>query len=311
MRDLASLETPNKWLAAPAQPGIHQPGLSVEPNFSIAAGLHESESESAAPGAESSRGIQQVRNNGFREVHEQSFRDPKSPSSGIEARFVQDRHVDLTGGEIGGDEVKSSGVDITRCLRFESLRCRMIDFPKARGLKLPMKRQGERIEARAKNDDLRDCVVQRFACEESQAFLSQRIMTQDSGDSVSFDELHYAKETWPVGQSKKQPSSRGMGPEKLRAEISGNPRPGARVLLVLIDHGHAGGNEQCRAAGALVVQRTSIRLRIGELENNFAAALSLRGVCYRGLRFGERVGLFHLRAQQPPLRHFEKWSKGL
>lgn len=153
--------------------------------------------------------------------------------------------------------------------------------------------------------------MQRFACDESQAFLSQRIVTQDSGDSVSFDELHYAKEASPRGQSKKQPRSRGMGPEKSRAEISGDPRPGARVLLVLIDHGHAGGNEQCRAAGALVVQRTSIRLEIGELENNFAAAFALRGVCHRGLRFGERIRFLHLRPQQPALRHFEEWSKRL
>jgi hypothetical protein len=76
-----------------------------------------------------------------------------------------------------------------------------------------------------------------------------------------------------------------MGLKKSSAAISGDPRPGALVLLVLIDHDHAGGNEQCRAAGALVVQRTSIGLKIAELENNFAAALALRGVCYRGLRF--------------------------
>ena len=301
MRDLAALETPDKWLAAPAQPAIHQPGLPVEPNFSIAAGLHERESETAAPGAESSRGVQQIGNNGFGKVHEQSFRDPKGPLGGIETRFVKDCRIDLTRSEIGGDEMKSSGVNITYCLRFESLSCRMIDFPKARGVKFPMKRQGEWVEARAKNDDLRDCVLKRFACDEAQAFLSQRIMAQNSGNGVSFEELHYPKETWPVGQSKKQPRSRGMVLKKSRAEISGDPRPGARILLVLIDHNHAGGNEQCRAAGALVDQRTSIGLRISELENNFAAALSLRRVCHRGLRFRERICFFHFRAQQPAL----------
>lgn len=86
--------------------------------------------------------------------------------------------------------MKSGGVNLTRCLRLESLGCRMIDFPKARSVKFPVKRQGERVEARPQNDDLRNSVVKRFACDEGQAFFSQSIMTQDAGNGVPFDELH-------------------------------------------------------------------------------------------------------------------------
>jgi hypothetical protein len=100
--------------------------------------------------------------------------------------------------------MKSLGVNIRRHSRFESLRRRMIDFPKARGEKFPMKRQGEGIEARAKNDDLCDSVSKRVAREPGEAFLSERIMPQDSGDGTFFEELHYPEEPPPAGQSKKQ-----------------------------------------------------------------------------------------------------------
>src|SRR5205807_9214290 len=54
LRDTTSLESPNKRLAAPAQPEINQLGLSQEPNSPIPAGLHESKSEAASRSTEPS-----------------------------------------------------------------------------------------------------------------------------------------------------------------------------------------------------------------------------------------------------------------
>ena len=103
--------------------------------------------------------------------------------------------------------MKSPGVHIPRRCRFESLCCRMIDFPKARDVKFPMERQGEWIEARAKHDDLGDSFLKRFACEASEAFLAQRIMTQNSGDGVFFEKLYDPKKPRPAGDSKEQSCS--------------------------------------------------------------------------------------------------------
>ena len=100
--------------------------------------------------------------------------------------------------------MESLAVDIHRHSRFDSLRRWMIDFPKVRGAKFPMKRQGEGIEARAENNDLGDSVLKCFARESGEAFLSERIMPQDSGDGTFFDELHYPEEPPLVSQSKKQ-----------------------------------------------------------------------------------------------------------
>jgi hypothetical protein len=124
--------------------------------------------------------------------------------SGIEAGFLQHRRIDLARGEIGGNKMKSLAVDIRCHFRFDSLRRRMIDFPKASGAKFPVKRQGEGIKARAENDDLGDSVLKRFAREQGEAFLPECIMPQDSGDGAFFDELHYPEEPTQASQSKKQ-----------------------------------------------------------------------------------------------------------
>lgn len=100
--------------------------------------------------------------------------------------------------------MKSLVVDIRRNFRFDSLRRRMIDFPKAGGAKFPMKRQGEGIEARAKNDDLCDSVLKRVAREQGEAFLSERIMPQDSGDGAFFEKFRNPEEPPSASQSKKQ-----------------------------------------------------------------------------------------------------------
>ena len=104
--------------------------------------------------------------------------------------------------------MKSLGVNIRRHFGFDSLRRRMIDFPKARGAKFPMKRQGEGIEARAENDDLGDSVLKRVAREQGEAFLSERIMPQDSGDGAFFEKFHHPEEPPPASQPKKQSRSR-------------------------------------------------------------------------------------------------------
>src|SRR2546421_8127619 len=54
-RDAASLESPDKRLAPPAQPPVNQPALFLEPDSPVSARFHESESEPAAAGAEPSR----------------------------------------------------------------------------------------------------------------------------------------------------------------------------------------------------------------------------------------------------------------
>jgi hypothetical protein len=257
---VAWLDTPDKWFASPVQPPIHQPRLFPEPNSRISSAFHERESEAAAPGTNSRGGAQQIRNHGFREVHQQAFRDPKSFLRRIETGFFQHRWIDPPRSEIRGDKMKSPGVNIRRHLRFQSLRRRMINFPKARGAKFPMKRQGKRIEARAEDDDLCESVLKRLAREQGEAFFSQCIMTQDSGDGVFFEKLQHQEEPPPAGQSKKQSGSSRMDLKNLGVEIFW-ARPGTRVFLMLIDYEHACGNEQCRAAGVFVFQRVSIRLK--------------------------------------------------
>ena len=79
--------------------------------------------------------------------------------------------------EIGGDKMKSLGINIPRCFRFESLRCRMINLPKASGTKFPVKRQGQWIEARAQNDDLGNSVLKRFAGEKGEALSRTSVST--------------------------------------------------------------------------------------------------------------------------------------
>ena len=103
--------------------------------------------------------------------------------------------------------MKSPGVNIPRRGRFESLCCRMIDFPKARVPKIPVEGQREWIEARAKNDDLCDSFLKRFACEASEAFLAQRIMTQNSGDGIFLEKLYNPKKPRLAGGSKEQSCS--------------------------------------------------------------------------------------------------------
>src|SRR2546430_14859151 len=100
--------------------------------------------------------------------------------------------------------MKPPGVNVARRCHFESLCCRMIDFPKARVPKIPVEGQREWIEARAQNDNLCDSFLKRFACEASEAFLAQRIMTQNSGDGVFFDRLYDPKKPWLAGDSKEQ-----------------------------------------------------------------------------------------------------------
>jgi hypothetical protein len=202
-RDATSLESPDKRLAPPAQPGINQPALAPEPNSPIPAWLHKSEREAAASGTELGCRAEQIRNHGLRQVHEQSFRDPKSSLSRIETRFVEHCGIDLARTEIGGDKMKSAGVNIPRYFRLASLRRWMINLPKTRGAKFPMERQSEWIEARAKNDDLGNCVLKCFARKAGEAFFSQRIMAQDSGDGVLLDEFHQPEEPRPASKSEK------------------------------------------------------------------------------------------------------------
>src|SRR5437870_11411184 len=48
-----------------------------------------------------------------------------------------------------------------------------------------------------------------------------------------------------------------------------------------------------------------------KLENDFAAAFALRGVCDCSFDFAQRVSLFDFCLQETASRHLEKWSKRL
>ena len=103
--------------------------------------------------------------------------------------------------------MKSLGVNFSRRFGFEPLRRRMINLPKARSAKFPMERQGEGIEARAKNDDLCNLILKCFACEEGEAFLSERVMTQDPGNGVFLEKFRDTEKPRPASKSKKQSRS--------------------------------------------------------------------------------------------------------
>jgi hypothetical protein len=139
--------------------------------------------------------------------------------SRIETRFAQDRSVNPARSEIRGNKKKALSVNLIRRVPLESLCRRMIDFPKARSAKFPMKRQGEGIKASAQNDDLRNFVLKRVAGDEGEAFLSQRIMPQDSGNAVLFEKIRCPEKPGQAGKSKKQSRSRGVALKKLGAEI--------------------------------------------------------------------------------------------
>ena len=99
--------------------------------------------------------------------------------------------------------MKSARINLLRRFPLESLRCRMINLPKARGREIAMKRQGEGIEARPQDDDLGDSVLEPLAREEGEAFLSQRIMTNDSGHRVLLEKLQDTKKPRSASEPEK------------------------------------------------------------------------------------------------------------
>src|ERR1044071_8665044 len=110
----------------------------METNPAFALLFHQGECKLAARSAQTFQCFHQQRNDIRRQIHQESFSDPKCPFSWIEAVFDQSVSIESSGVQVNRDEMQSSSAKLGQRAQFLTLCRRMIELPKFRVWKIQL-----------------------------------------------------------------------------------------------------------------------------------------------------------------------------
>src|SRR5262245_22109346 len=149
-----SRTSPEKRLAANAQPPVDKFGLRIESDRPVLLFFHKRTCKLTPGGTQVVQAFHQGEDDVCRKIHQQTFGNPKCALSRIEPIVDQRFSPENGGTQINCNELHPFNSDFGTGAYFVTLRRGMIDLPKLRGWKLPLQFGTERIKACAEYDDL-------------------------------------------------------------------------------------------------------------------------------------------------------------